>query len=84
MQIQYANAPVFCGATDYLPGEFTTDASGAFGVKKPNGKWLSVQPNSTYEERDKIGPWETFSMDSSINVLLVNPDVPYKIAYKGV
>lgn len=83
MKIQYANAPVFLNDTGFLPGE-TVPADGGVAVQKPNGKYLSVQPDGSYQERDAVGPWETFTVDALVNVLHVNPGVPYSIAYRGV
>jgi len=83
MTLQYANAPVFLGATDFLPGS-TVPLIGGVAIQKPNGTYLSVQPDGSYQERDAVGPWETFTMDGSVNVLHVNPGVPYSIAYRGV
>lgn len=83
MTLQYANAPVFLGATNFQPGS-TVPVTGGVAIQKPNGKYLSVQPDGSYQERDAVGPWETFTVDGAVNVLHVNPGVPYSIAYRGV
>jgi len=72
--IEYANAPAFYFplASGYLPGESVDVGSGNVAIKKPNGKWLSVQPNGSYEDRDAVGPWETFTPDTKSNTLRVH------------
>lgn len=87
MNIQYANAPCFAvtPASGYLPGEIARDTNGKQGVKKPNGKWLSPQPDGSYQDRDVVGPWETVVVDASVNVLrFPEAVVPFAVAYIGV
>lgn len=87
MTIEYQNAPrlYIPEPTGYLPGETVAITTSTVSVRKPNGKWLSVQPNGSYEERDAVGPWETFTLDASTNVLRVTVNsIPYVVAYRGV
>lgn len=87
MKIFYANAAVFAitPASAYLPGEVATDSqSGLQGVLKPNGKWLSMQPDGSQQDRDTVGAWETVQIGSGVNVLIFpNAAVPFNVAYIG-
>lgn len=81
MKIKYAPAPLLTGHDTadrafWLDGEL---ASG--GVQKPNGKWLSVQPDGSYQERDVIGgSYEQIAVDPDINALIVTPRyLTYKV-----
>ena len=82
--MQYASQPAFFpGAITWLDGTLTPTPLGV-GVKKPNGKFLSVQPDGSYDERDAVlGVYEQFTVDEKVNVLHVNPGIPYAIAYHG-
>lgn len=85
MKIQYANAPCFAvtAASGYLPGTIASDGTQQ-GIQRPNGSWLSVQPDGSYQERDTIGPWETVVVDPSVNVLrFPQCVVPFAVAYIG-
>jgi len=85
MRIAYANHPALCGTVDdWLPGTTWPLGNNTFGVKLENGKFLSVQPDATYQERDAVsGSYEIFTFDPTINVLIVQPrEAIYKIAYK--
>lgn len=85
MKIQYADVPALLGSpSDFLPGETVDVGNGQVGIVKPNGKYLSVQPDATYEERDSVGgSYERFTLDQTNNVLKVQPRVAmYKIPWK--
>ncbi len=81
MLILYSPKPCLCGDVDqahWLPGEVVPS-----GVKTPNGKYLSVQPDVTYQERDALGgPYEQISVAPDLNVLIVKPRVAtFKIPF---
>ncbi len=89
MKISYANKPALCGTVDdWLPGETWPLSNGQFGIRIDDGstppKFLSVQPDATYEDRPAAGgPYEMFTLDPTVNVLIVQPRTAvYKIAYK--
>ncbi len=84
MKLQYADVPALLGApTDFLPGETVPLSSGKVGIQIPNGLYLSVQPDGSYQERPAVGgSYERFTFDATINVLIVQPRTAiYKIAY---
>lgn len=83
MKIKYAPAPLLTGH-DTADRAFWHDGDlTSGGVQKPNGKWLSVQPDGTYEERDAIGgKYEQIGPASDLNVLVVTPrTASYRIPY---
>ncbi len=89
MKILYANRPALCGVVDdWLEGQLiiqpAPEVALYYGLQKPNGKYLSVQPDSSYQERDAPnGPYEWFTIDPTVNVLIVQPKTAvYKIAFK--
>ncbi len=85
MQIQYANIPALLGSpTDFFPGATVDVGGGQVGILKPNGLYLSVQPDGTYEERSAVGGnYERFTFDPTINVLVVQPRTAiFKIPWK--
>lgn len=91
MKIQYYNAPVFLNGSMWLDGDTRTSPSGQPWVLKPNGKALSTQPNGSQQDRDvadpntyEPGPYEVHAPDATVNVLHVNPGVPFSVAYRGV
>lgn len=44
-----------------LLGERVNQPDGSFGIKKPNGKYATLTPSGTWEERDAVlGHWEKF------------------------
>lgn len=83
MKIQYAPAPLLTGHDTadrafWLAGELTGG-----GVRKPNGKYLSVQPDGSYQEREAVGgTYEQIALGSDLNVLVVTPrTASYRIPY---
>jgi len=71
-----ADRPIFLGEpVRWISGIYTDEGLGEHhGVKLDSGRWLSVQPNGTYEERDAPqGPYEWFTIDETCNVLRVTP-----------
>lgn len=68
--ISYADKPVGLGSTTFLKGTLCSLAApGTYAVKNENGKYVSPQPDGTYQERDSPGQWETFTVDSLLNLL---------------
>jgi hypothetical protein len=85
MKIYYADKPALCGTVDeWLEGETWPVGNNTFGIKLDDGKFLSVQPDASYQERDAVGgSYEMFTLDPSINVLIVQPrTATYKIPYR--
>ena len=71
-----ADTPTFLGLmpASWIEGHYTKLEDGHFGVQLASGKWLSVQPQGGYEERDAAqGPYEWFLLDTTVNVLRVTP-----------
>jgi hypothetical protein len=83
MKILYANAPLLTGRdTDTrLYWHFGEVING--GIKKPNGKYLSIQPDGSYEERDAVGgPYEQIVPAADLNVLVVKPrNTTFKVPF---
>ena len=72
--IQYRDAPVGMGDTKWLDGTLVDHAAGV-AIKTPNGNYVTLDRNGTLRESATIGPWETFQLDPSINVLRIKPEV---------
>jgi hypothetical protein len=54
------------------------------GLQLESGRWLSVQPNGMYEDRESPGgPYEWFTLDEALNVVRVTPHlITYAIAVR--
>jgi hypothetical protein len=81
MKIRYSTKPITLGDVDpkqWLVGEVVNG-----GVQKPNGKYLSVQPDGSYQERDAVGgPYEQIRPSDTHALLIVRPRVAtYEIPY---
>jgi hypothetical protein len=91
MDIVYQNAPAFAlpAATGWLPGTLNALPGGGYSITQKNGKFLSVQPNGSYQDRDSVGGWETFTIDPGVNVLHVRTwvgdvSIFYGIAFRAI
>jgi hypothetical protein len=77
IDLMFASSPTFLEErpSAWRRGVYTDEGLGdRHGIKLENGKWLSVQPNGTFEERDSPkGPYEWFALDPSLNVVKVTP-----------
>ncbi len=85
MKIYYANKPALCGVVDdWLEGETWPLSNGMLGIKIGVDAFLSVQPDASYQERPAVGgSYEMFTLDPTINVLIVQPRTAiYKIPYR--
>jgi hypothetical protein len=85
IEISVWDAPLFFPDRErkWIRGTYTDNGgNGPHGIKLDTGRWLSVQPNGTYEERDNVaGPYEVFDLDTTANLVRVHPkDVTYVIA----
>ena len=87
MDLMFADRPVFLSAhigPRWTAGTYTDDGvrDGHHGIRLANDRWLSTQPNGTYEERDSPdGPYEWYDLDPSCNVVRVTPhEITYAIA----
>jgi hypothetical protein len=72
-RIFYQNRPLgsLVPADKELSGSINI-VPGGYSITTANGKFLSVQPNGSYQERDQVGAWETFVIDSSSPILRVH------------
>jgi hypothetical protein len=86
MQIEYQNAPAgsIPPANLWLRAEMTPIPTGSFSLQKPNGQYVSCQPNGVLTEADAIGPWEAFVPDAQINVLRVGDQPRFAFWFRYV
>ena len=64
---------------DAIVGDSVDNGNGTISIKKPNGKYVCLTPQKTWEERDSPGgPWESFVRCS--NGLYANRDWDGKLA----
>jgi len=84
MRIEYQNRIVGAipAADKWLPGDMEQAANGGYSITQANGNFLSVQPDGSYQDRDAVGPWETFVSDSNLNVLRVTAGPTFAIYYR--
>lgn len=85
MKIFYQNRPLFLLVSPdaELPGTIV-DAPGGKAIQAPDGSYLSVQPDGTFQTRPAVGPWETFQFDGTANLFRTNSDgVTYVVSYRA-
>jgi len=75
LAIEYADRPALFGEpVEWFEGQLVGDSDGPLYIQKPNGMFLSVQPDGGYEERDTAaGTYEQCWLDPSMNVVRYKP-----------
>lgn len=87
--LQYRSCPLFfegAMAPTWLQGQWNVIDATHGSITMPDGEYLSVQPNGSYQGRGAVGPWETFTVDADLNLLSVTTGtgVHLKIPYCGL
>ncbi len=87
--IKYKSVPELFGDGSWLDGFLMEQSDGNWAIQLPDdkgqpGKFLSVQPDGSYQTRDEIGgTYEIFKLNNDLNTVQVKPRIlTYKIAIR--